>query len=307
MRIPHATWGAGILALALMAVPATAQQGETIKDIPGPIDSLEDLQDVGQMMFMAADQNGDHLISQKEATDAGNTLVGGLFFRADANGDGTLTREEARTARDGLLNQRPWLKYVVQSVQSANSPRNQGGQNANANGNSAGGAANLFSVFDSNGDRKLEATEVRQGVQTIVQGFYATADTNRDGQLSPTEVNAAIIGTAKTLAQATFKAADKDNNGSLSEQEFDDAMRRPVHTVFVIADLNNDGQLSQDEAQRIRQLIVSKVMQARFPEPENSARNLFKSGRRPSDVAPVPNINVPGVNAPAGNQPAAPR
>ena len=43
------------------------------------------------MLFKLADTNNDGQISQKEATDAGNLLVGGFFFRADANGDGTLT------------------------------------------------------------------------------------------------------------------------------------------------------------------------------------------------------------------------
>ena len=75
-----------------MASPGVARAQQTQKDIPGPIDSLQDLQDTGKMLFKLADENGDNQISQKEAIDAGNLLVGGLFFRADTNGDGTLTR-----------------------------------------------------------------------------------------------------------------------------------------------------------------------------------------------------------------------
>ena len=66
------------------------------KDVPGPIDSLQDLQDTGRMIFKLVDENNDGQISQKEAVDAGNLAVGGLFFRADANGDGVVTQDEAK-------------------------------------------------------------------------------------------------------------------------------------------------------------------------------------------------------------------
>jgi Ca2+-binding EF-hand superfamily protein len=277
------------LALGFVALPAPAQQ--TVKDLPGPIDSLQDLQDAGKMLFKLADENDDNQISQKEAIDAGNLIVGGFFFRADANGDGALTQEEARAARDAFLNEKPWLKYIVESVRSDREKK--GNQGNNSPGNLA---ATVFSTFDTNGDKKLEASEVRQSVQAAVQGLFAAADTNRDGQLSPSEVNSAIAGAGKTLAQAAFKKADKDNNGSLSEQEFDDALKDPIHTIFVIADLNHDGQISQEEAQRIRQVVISKIQQARFPEPANSPRNLLRSGRRPNEAAPESTFTAPGAN-----------
>jgi Ca2+-binding EF-hand superfamily protein len=299
----HLMWGAGLLAFGLMAVPAGAQ--EAVKDIPGPIDSLQDLEDAGKMVFKAVDNNNDNQISQKEATDAGNLLVGGLFFRADTNGDGSVSLDEAKAARDAYLNEKPWLKYVMQTV---NNEKEKQGDKANSPGNIA---ASVFTTFDANNDKKLEATEVRQGVQTVVQGLFATADTNRDNQLSPTEVNAAIMGAGKTLAQAAFKKADKDSNGSLSEQEFDDAMKQPVHMIFAVADLNHDGQISQDEAQRLRQVVATKIRALQVPEPANSARNLIRSGQRPSEVAPVPTFSAPNANQnnanPNNAQPNNPR
>src|SRR3954447_20468602 len=99
--------GLSVLALMLVAMPARAADAQ--KDIPGPIDSLQDLQDTGRMLFKMADQNNDGQVSQKEATDAGNLIVGGFFFRADANGDGTLSRQEMQQARDQLLAQKPIL------------------------------------------------------------------------------------------------------------------------------------------------------------------------------------------------------
>jgi len=302
---------AGYMTFGLLATTALAQQQgqqaqqgqqgqhaqKSVLDLPGPIDSLQDLQDVGKMIFQLADVNDDNQISQKEAVDAGDLIVGGFFFRADTNGDGTLTQEEARAARDAFLNQKPWLKYVLQTAKTE-------AQRGNQNKNQANIAATVVGTFDTNNDKKLEASEVRQGVQTIVQGIFATADTNRDGQLNPTEVNAALIGAGRSMAQATFKQADKDGNGSISEQEFDDAMRQPVHMIFAVADLNHDGQLSQDEAQRLRQVVMTKIRQSQFPEPANSLRNLARTGQRPSEVAPVPNVNVPAAGA---NQPPNPR
>ena len=46
----------------------------------GPIQNIQDLQDTGKLLFKLADTNNDGQISQKEATDAGNLLVGGFFF-----------------------------------------------------------------------------------------------------------------------------------------------------------------------------------------------------------------------------------
>jgi len=282
---------------------ATAQPGTpnlADGDIPGPIDSIQDLEDTGKMLFKVADTNNDGQISQKEATDAGNLLVGGFFFRADANGDGTVSQEEAKAARESLFRQQPLLRFVVQrgkaGVQKANN-----GQNP---------AASLASLLDTNNDKQMQATEVRQAVQTAVQGVFATADTNRDGQMSPTEINAAIAGVGKTVARAGFQAADTDNNGQLSKAEYDKAIIEPANVVFTMFDANNDGQISSQELQTAEQLISSQLRNLRVPEPANSAGNLIGSGRTPGEVAPVPNIRTPreaGATRPATPAPAEPR
>ncbi len=84
----------------------------------GPIENVTDLQQTAKMLFKLADANNDGQISQKEAVDAGNLLVGGFFFRADANGDGVLTKEEATQARDALFAQQPLLKFVLERAKS---------------------------------------------------------------------------------------------------------------------------------------------------------------------------------------------
>jgi len=280
--------------LASAQAPAPAQPAQPAQaadrptgDLPGPIDNLNDLEDTGRMMFKMADTNNDGQVSQKEAIDAGNLLVGGFFFRADQNGDGVLSQDEAKQARDALFAQQPMLRYVLTKGKAA--AANAGG-NANATQDPAKAIGNLL---DSNNDKQIQATEVRQAVQTGVQGMFAVADTNRDGQLSPTEINAAIIGAARTAAQAAFQQADTDRNGSLSREEFDKAIVEPANVAFAILDANNDGQISAQEAQQARRLVASQLRHLMVPEPANSVRNLLRTGASPDQVAPVPNVPVP--------------
>jgi len=268
-------------------------------DLPGPIDSLADLEDTAKMLFKMADTNNDNQISQKEANDVGNLLVGGFFFRADANGDGKLTQEEARAARDTVLQQKPYLRVLIQRAKNAggNNPAGAGG-NANANANNAAGTNPFQSVgalLDSNGDKAIEATEVRQALSTAVTALFAQADTNRDGQLTPTELNAFAIGAARAAAQAAFRAADADHNGQLSRDEFDKAIVEPANRIFAMADANGDGQISEQEAQQARQFVMSQLQRSRLPEAPNSPRSLLRSGAAPDQVAPVPNVTAPGT------------
>jgi len=287
-------WTRGLKAVGLglitMAATATAQT----KDVPGPIDSLQDLQDTGRMIFKVVDENNDGQISQKEAVDAGNLIAGGFFFRADANGDGVVSPDESRQARDAFLAQKPMVRFVIQRAKTIKPQANTGTPNP----------GNIFmTLVDANNDRQLQATEVRQAVLTTVQGLFATADTNRDGFMSPVEVNAAIAGAVKAVQQATFQAADTDNNGQLSKDEFTKALTDPANAAFQILDANSDGQLSQQELQSAGKIIENQLRRTMLPEAPNSPRNLINSGRKPEEVAPVPNIAVPARPA-TGTVPA---
>jgi len=267
-----------------------AQGNRPAGDMPGPIDNLRDAQETGRMVFGMADVNNDGQISQKEAIDAANLLVGGFFFRADQNGDGTLSQDEARQARESLYAQQPVLRYVVEK---ARFQAKQGGGNNNAAATNPASA--LGSLLDANNDKQLQASELRQAVQTGVQGAFAVIDTNRDGQLSPTEINAAIIGAARTAAQAGFQQADNDRNGQLSKEEYRQAITEPADMVFAILDGNNDGQISQQEAEGALRIISSQLRGLMVPEPANSARNLLRSGTSPDQAAPIPNIPTPAA------------
>jgi len=273
------------------------QQG----DLPGPIDSLQDIQDTGKMLFKLADTNNDGQISQKEAVDAGNLLVGGFFFRADQNGDGTLTKDEARQAREALFRQQPLLKVVLQRGKKAAKEEGIGNKNKNANANAnanakdsdAGSPAqNLANLLDSDNDQKLSATELRQAVQSAVQGFFAAGDANRDNQMSPAEINAAMQGAARTAMQASFEQADGNNDGQISKDEFDKALTGPAHVLFGVLDADGNDQLSQQEMQQAMRVVAGQLRMLQVPEPANSLPNRVRSG----NVLGAP--NAPAAPAP---------
>jgi len=294
--------GSGALVVGLSFLPASTRAQEVQRDLPGPIDSLQDLEDTGKMIFKMADTNNDGQVSQKEATDALNGIVGGFFFRADANGDGTVSREELQAARQDVLNQKPMLRMLASQMRAErNAPGTQPANPANTAQNAARGA---LSLIDSNNDGNVQANEVRQMVQTSVQSLFAAADTNRDGQLTTTEINSAIVGAAKAAAQAAFQKADTDGNGQLSQAEFNKAIEEPANVAFKAMDANHDGQLSQQEAQAARRLVMSQLRRLNMPEAPNSPSNLIRSGARPAEVAPVPNFAAPAQPAAA---PAVPR
>ncbi|WP_165221263.1 EF-hand domain-containing protein [Aquisphaera insulae] len=253
------------------------------KEVPGPIDSAEDLQSLGKMLFKLADTNNDNQISQKEAIDAGNLLAGGFFFRADANGDGTVTKAEADAAREALYAQKPLLRFVLERGK------------AEINNQAAQGVApkpvNVFGVFDSNSDGNISATELRQAVQTSIQGLFTVADKNADNQLDVAEVNQAVVDAGRTGIQAAFNSADADKNGAVSQEEFDRAIINPAHVMFRILDANNDNQISQDELRSGSQLLLREFKAMRVPEPANSIPNQVRRLTEPSTPAPAPPAN----------------
>jgi len=276
-------FGLSALAMGLMALPARADEPKVVVDLPGPIDSLQDLQDTGKILFIMADENKDGQISQQEATDAGNLIVGGQFFRADKDGNGTLSKEEAQEAREKLVQQRPVLRILLQRAQARDPQATAAARNLEQS---------FMSVADTNSDGQISAPEVKQLVQSTVQGVYSMADTNRDGQMSPSEVNAALAGAGKAAIQAAYKKADTDGNGQLSEAEFDKAIVAPAKIVFILLDANNDGQVSPQEFQAAERALAAQIHKYDVPEQERLPMKLIGSGRPPAEGArpgqPVP-------------------
>lgn len=300
----------GIVAFGLAALASAACYGGDKKDIlPGPIDSASDVQDTARLLFKLADSNNDGQISQREAGDVGNLLVGGFFFRADTNGDGVLTEQEARQARESLFTQQPLLRFVLERAKPRNQPQGTQSQNVQP---IASGTANdpahvarslaadplrtVENLLDTNRNQKIEATELRQAVQTGVSTLFLMADTNQDNQLSPYELNDAIGEIAKSAVQSVFQAADTDRNNMLSMDEYDKALTEPAHAVFRVFDANADNQLTLDELQRAERVIADQIARLRVPEQSNSIWNQTQSSRKA--YKPVSAGNQPVQGAP---------
>ncbi len=280
---------------ALLCLPLARQCRADDKGGPGPIqiNSVDDLEKLGRMLFKLADTNNDNLISQKEAIDAGNLLVGGFFFRADANGDGTVTKEEAAAARENLFRQQPLFRFIFErgkaevDRQGYQTPANQAKQD-------------VMNILDSNHDGNLSAQELKQAVQTGVQSLFLTADRNGDGQLDPSEVNQGMVEIGRSAIQTAFNAADTDKNGAVSQEEFDKAIVNPAHVLFRIVDANNDNQISRDELRSATQILMQHLRGMKVPEAPNSLSNQL----RQTSVAPQP---APAPAAAAAPPAAVPR
>jgi len=273
------------LAAAFLTTGARATEP---KDAPGPIDNLSDLQDTAKMVFKLADSNNDGLISQKEAVDAGNLLVGGFFFRADADGDGKVTKAEGDQARENLFNQRPLLRFVFERTQQETAQQGDKQKIDQA-------AQNVMNTIDANHDGALDASELRSAVQTTVQSLFLTADRSGDGQLDPAELNGAVVEVGRAGLQTAFQTADADKNGAVSREEFDKAIVKPANVVFRVIDANNDGQISKEELQTGSQVLIRELRNLQVPEPANSLPNRIQNAvgnnaapaARPAAAAPA--------------------
>jgi Ca2+-binding EF-hand superfamily protein len=300
------TLAAGLTALA----PRGGAADDRAKAGIGPIQSIQDVQDTAKMLFKLADTNNDGVISQKEATDAGNLMVGGFFFRADANGDGNLSRDEVQQARDNLYAQQPLLKLVLDKAKPANDVQTNAPQTGQPAGDKATAvkslaadpAGTIGSLVDTNHDQIIQSAEVRQAVQTGVQALFTVADTNQDGQLTPFELNAAVAEAAKSAVQNVFQAADIDRNGELSLTEYDKALSVPAHSLFRVIDADNNNQISLAELERAEQILANQLMRLRVPEPANSLSHPAQPGASPSS----PVTQAPSTSA-GSNAVAAPR
>jgi Ca2+-binding EF-hand superfamily protein len=265
-------------AVALAQAPAPAPNLSEVK--LGPIDNLADIEATLKMAFKLADADNNNAISQKEATDLAHILAGGAFFAADANGDGVVSDAEGKAARDQMLQQRPLLRYVVLRAQQDQQASGQPGLQKPIQ--------DILTILDTNQDKQLQATEVRQAVQTGVQVVFSAGDTNRDGQLTPDEVERAGVAVVNLIAQGMFQTADKDNNGQISKDEYLAALAEPAQASFAVLDANADGQLSADELQKAQQIILGQLQNLQVPDTTRSS-----GYNQPPAGAPAPAPAVP--------------
>ena len=266
----------------------------------GPIQSIQDLQDTAKMLFKLADTNNDGQISQKEATDAGNLLVGGFFFRADANGDGTLTREEAQQARENLFQQQPLLRLVLQKAKPTDIAVQPNAAQPNAVRPTDRAIrrrlpsklrrirrARSAACSTPTTIKKSRRPRCGRPCKPACKRCLRSATQTKTRQLTPYELNAAVGEAAKSAVQTVFQAADMDRNGQLSVEEYDKALAEPAHALFRVIDADNNNNLSLAELQRAEQILADQIMRLRVPEPPNSISNAVKQSANSSSAAPT--------------------
>ena len=105
------------------------------------------------------------------------------------------------------------------------------------------------------------------------------------------------MGAARQAGQIVFQQADTDNNGQISQAEFEKAVIEPSRVAFQVLDLNHDGQISQQEAETARQVLTSKLRMLNVPEAPNSPRNMINSalGNQAQPAPTQPPTSRPGV------------
>ena len=266
-------------------------------DIPGPIDSIQDLQDTAKMLFKMADTNNDGQISQKEATDAGNLLVGGFFFRADANGDGTLSPEEARAAREQLFRQQPLLRYVLEKAK----PQNAGDAAAGDGRPRRRPGGPDHRRQPGPGDRQPARHQPRpqdRGLRAAPGGAAGRADPlpgrgrqpgrpAQPGRAESGRRRGGADGGAGRLPDRRHRPQRRDQHGRVRQG----ARPSPAHAAFRVLDANNDGQISLDELQRAQQIIADQIRRLQVARAPNSLLQSAPERRR----RPPTGIGQPGA------------
>lgn len=188
------------------------------------------------------------------------------FARVDTNNDGVLTREEARAAhsaqfatidtdRDGFLTREEMRSHHQTQVREVRTRVHSQVQTRQTTLLDANNDGNISRAEWNNGPQRME--EQRQKMR---QDRFNALDTNHDGQLSATEMQAGHQGQrGHQNRQAGQNSAvteqpmaprqrppnpDTNNDTKISRAEWD-AMALPM---FDRGDLNHDGRVTREEA-----------------------------------------------------------
>ena len=164
-------------------------------------------------LFKQIDVNGDGQISEDEVPDDKRRLFGRLVRRGDANSDGKLSLEEFTKA---IQDERP-------EAPPAQPGGDQFRQFLEAD------PQEIFKRLDTNGDGKIELSEVPEQARGRLEQFMDNYDTNRDKALSLDEFRKghAMIRAQVGLVQpppspmpgGLLRVLDTNGDGMLSKEE----------------------------------------------------------------------------------------
>lgn len=114
-----------------------------------------------------------------------------------------------------------------------------------------------ISALDTNGDGVLSEDEAEQSPG--LASAFEQIDTNGDRNINPTELKAAYTG----VAEVDFDALDFNDDGVLSEREAQQA-RPSLTEVFSRVDADGDGNVSKTEYEAARLNLLEETEFAAF-------------------------------------------
>lgn len=187
-----------------------------------------------------ADADEDGSISRTEAESSANFLIGGAFFRADRNSDGKVSPEEGRELRDEVATRHPALAALLAQARKAT------GQSP---------FKSLAQVLDVNYGQTLTIDDARKATKDALDDLFRVTDGDKDGKVSRQEALNASWEGARSIGHSVFTSADANNDGALTNGEFQGVIERSLQVAFKSADGNKDGKLSESEAS----MAISRV------------------------------------------------
>lgn len=179
--------------------------------------------------FKALDRNGDEYIDRSEYDHSGARA----FVHLDRNKDGRITKEDAEPG----VNETPRRRSIIGMPTSHT-------------------LAGMLEIYDDDGDDVM----TREQYDAQRAKVFAATDTNQDGKLDRQEyVNEFSARLQQQIedrreaqlkqARVRFKAIDKDENGSISRDEYFAMSAR----MFERADTNKDGVITRDDPPPVRE------------------------------------------------------
>lgn len=253
----------GLVALGVSAAASVA----------GAQGQREEGGDLLDRAFVGLDANQDGKIERSEAETQLNMLVGAVFFQADADGDGVVSADEARDVAASM----PALSRVLGAVTGQMS-----GESIDA----------LEARIGVTWGESISAAQAREATERAVDALFGAVDKDGDGAISRRELHEGAAAFAARMATNAFEKADANGSGTLDASEFEAAMLVPARAAFAAADVNEDGELTPDEARAATALLGSWVSlvpaagqpQGASPELERRMRERMRpegKGREP--------------------------
>jgi Ca2+-binding EF-hand superfamily protein len=170
---------------------------------------------LAQNLFSQIDLNGDGAISKTEleqaVTKAGGTKEGAdaLYAKLDPNGTGSVSAQQ-------------FAQSLFQSMPHHH--HHYAGETGAASASDGGSAADaLTSLFNADGGGAGNSPT------QIAQNMFAQTDLNGDGAITQSELEQAVTkaGGSKAGADALYAKLDPSGTGSVSQQQFIDALQPP--------------------------------------------------------------------------------